>query len=283
MASLTGVVACGKFQAGTAKPGTAVAWAAYPEVVDLKEPVAEKTVVNENTAAKPLGPKGAPQKVASSAIADADGPGVLKPTIYYFASITEDEKSCAESAKKTLHGAGGVSLLKVCPQTEAICGEQGSCRVIQYDKVTTLNVIGRFNNQDRYFKIPKNGCQYGYGVRSSCLDPFYTLAADLTIYKPGEVIYIPAVVGLDLPDGSKHTGYFVIRDRGRGIVGRGRFDFFSGYYSWRDPANPFNKLGLADQKTNIPYYRIKGERAKAVLAVRAFPGLPQDIQVASAN
>lgn len=200
------------------------------------------------------------------------GPGVLKPTVYFFAVMDEDKRTCDE--KVNMYGTGGKVLLKVCPKTLSECGQQGSCAVIQKGKTYTFNVIGRVNGQDHFFEIEEDGCRFGYGVNSSCLDPYYTLAADLTIYKPGEVIYVPAVVGLPLPDGSKHTGYFVIRDKGRGIIGRGRFDFFSGYHSWLDPKNPFNKLGLGDVKTNIPYFKIVGETAKKVLAFRHYPELP---------
>ncbi|WP_291515576.1 3D domain-containing protein [Bdellovibrio sp. ArHS] len=204
-----------------------------------------------------------------------NGPGVLKPTVYYFVVVNEDKNGCAADAKKDLHGAGGKVLLKVCPKTWSACSLQGSCAVIQKGKTHTFNIIGRFGDQERFFEIEEDGCRYGYGVNSSCLDPFYTLAADLSIYKPGEVIYVPAVVGLQLPDGSKHDGYFVIRDKGRGIIGRGRFDFFTGYYSWIDSNNPFKKLGLGDVKTNIPYFRVTGHVATEVLERRAYPNLPE--------
>ncbi|WII73158.1 hypothetical protein QJS83_04630 [Bdellovibrio sp. 22V] len=200
------------------------------------------------------------------------GPGVLKPTVYYFAVINEDKKTC--ETKVNLHGVGGKVLLSVCPGTLATCSLQGSCAVIQKEKTHTFNIIGVFGGQARFFEIEEDGCRFGYGVQSSCLDPFYTLAADLEIYKPGEVIYIPAVVGLVLPDGSKHTGYFVIRDQGHGIKGYGRFDFYSGFYSWNDSANPFKRIGFGDVNTNIPYFRVKGETAKKILKTRGFPQLP---------
>lgn len=203
-----------------------------------------------------------------------EGPGVLKPTIYYFPTINEDEKKCDDKDKKVIHGEGGKELVTVCASTEAICGEQGTCAIIQDGMKKTFNIIGRFQGQDRYFEIKKDGCIFGYGVRSSCLDPFYTLAADLNIYKPGDVIFVPAVEGLELPDGSKHNGYFIIRDQGRGIVGRGRFDFFSGSYHWADSKNPFKKLGLGDVKTNIPYFKVLGESAAQVLKDRSYPRLP---------
>lgn len=218
---------------------------------------------------------GTPEDSAKEEAAQLEGPGVLKPTIYYFPTINEDQKKCDAKDRKTLHGAGGKELTQVCSSTEDICGEQGTCAVVQNGKTRTFNIIGRFKGQDRYFEISKDGCVFGYGVRSSCLDPFYTLAADLKIYKPGEVIFVPAVEGLELPDGSKHTGYFVIRDKGRGIVGRGRFDFFSGTLHWADSKNPFKKLGLGDVKTNIPYYRVSGVKASSVLKERSYPKLPR--------
>lgn len=235
-----------------------------------QEPKKEQPPVTQTPAPKPS-PK---PTIAAPTQAEMNGPGVLKPTVYFFVVINEDKNSCAANAKSTLYGAGGKKLLTVCAKTLNACALQGSCAVVQNGKTHTFNVIGRFDGQDRFFEIEQDGCRFGYGVNSSCLDPFYTLAADLTIYKPGEVIFVPAVVGLELPDGSKHSGYFVIRDKGRGIIGRGRFDFFSGYFSWLDPKNPFNKLGLSDVSTNIPYFRVSGESAKKFLLSRAYPQIP---------
>lgn len=205
---------------------------------------------------------------------DFEGPGTLKPTIYYFAIFNEDEKSCSNSVKQYIRGEGGKKLLLVCPQTKAMCALQGTCAVTQNKKTYKFNIIGTLDGQERFFKIEEDDCKYGFGVRSSCLDPFYTLAADLTIYDPGDVIYVPAVVGTVLPDGSKHNGYFIVRDKGDGIKGRGRFDFYTGFMHWRNTSNPFQKMGLADKKTNIPYYRVHGESAKKILEKRGFPELP---------
>lgn len=204
---------------------------------------------------------------------EVTGPGVLKPTVYYFPVIDEDKNPCAEESKTILHGAGGKFLINVCPNTEKACSLQGSCGVIQNGEMQSFNIIGRFAGQERYFKI-EDQCQMGYGVSSICLDPYYTLAADLTLYKPGEVIFVPAVAGLALPDGTIHHGFFIIRDKGSRIEGYGRFDFFSGAFSWRNPLNPFKKLRLGDKTTGIPYYRISGETAKKILLDRGFPNLP---------
>lgn len=214
-----------------------------------------------------------PSVLADIPETDVIGEGVLKPTVYYFPVLDEDKNPCPEDSKKIMHGAGGKVLLNICPKTEQACNLQGSCGVIQNGVMQSFNIIGRFGGQERFFKI-EDQCQMGYGVKSICLDPYYTLAADLTLYKPGEVIFVPAVVGLELPDGTLHHGFFVIRDSGRGIKGHGRFDFFSGQYSWRNPENPFKKLRLGDVNTNIPYYRISGEVANMIRLDRGFPNLP---------
>ncbi|WP_415063232.1 hypothetical protein [Bdellovibrio sp.] len=283
---LVGVVSCGKLHSNIRQPASSLEEASL-ELPTTYEPQpfaeveavesAEVVVGSETPSESEVVPKPEVTNPEVDSKNDMVGPGTLKPTVYYFVIIDEDKNTCPSESKQTLHGAGGKSLLSVCPKTAQACGLQGSCGVIQKGVTHTFNIIGRFEGQDRYFEIEEDGCRFGYGVRSSCLDPFYTLAADLEIYKPGEVIFVPAVVGLQLPDGSKHNGYFVIRDKGRGVKGLGRFDFFSGFYSWYDPKNPFKKLGLGDIKTNIPYFRVGGETAKKVLLNRAFPQLPPSL------
>lgn len=209
---------------------------------------------------------------------DLSRAGTLKPTIYFFAKLNEDKSSCQRDIN--LRDGNGKILLRVCRTTAQTCGLQGSCAIVQDGQTHNLNILKKVAGEDRFFEIEPESCRFGFGVRSSCLDPFYTLAADLSLYKMGEVIYVPSVAGLVLPDGSKHNGYFVIRDQGRGIKGPGRFDFFSGSLSWRDRNNPFAKVGLSNVQTNVPYYRVGGETAARVLRARAYPQLPQKVVVA---
>lgn len=201
--------------------------------------------------------------------------GFLTPTIYFFPLIDEDRSQCQSKGMVNLYGAKGVVLAKLCKSTFALCSEQGSCAVVQNDRQTSYNIIGLFNGQERYFQIKETSCVLGYGVRGYCLDPFYTLAADLDLYQPGDVIFVPAVVGLQLPDGSRHNGYFIVRDEGRGVKGKGRFDFFSGVYSWKDSRNPFVKLGLGSGKNKIPYFKIGGHRKTQVQRWRVYPDFPR--------
>ena len=202
--------------------------------------------------------------------------GKITPTIYNFAIVDDDKKVCKKTDKTDLAGTGGAVYMQVCKHTVAVCGEEGSCTIIKGGEAYAVNVTQKVRGQDLFYDISRGGCQYGYGVKDICLDPFYTVAADLSIYKPGDVIYVPGVLGLKLPNGQKHDGFFIVRDRGRGIKGRGRFDFFSGYYPWSHGQNPLNKMGLSDVGTRIPYYKVVGPRAALIRKSRGYPNLPMD-------
>lgn len=214
-----------------------------------------------------------PPEVTSQAI---ESRGSIVPSVYFFATMNEDKKGCQDNQRREMWDPQGKVLNRVCPKTYAECELQGTCMVVRNGKRNLYNIHSKKGGRSRFFEMTYSQCRYGYGVQSSCLDPFYTVAADLSIYKPGDVIHIPGVVGATLPDGSKHSGYFVVRDKGKAIKGKGRFDFYSGFISWQDPRNPFVKLGLSDKRTRIVYYKIKGELAKRVRSHRGFPRLRQD-------
>lgn len=252
-----------------------------PSVLNLLETLAPKTSLSSETSSgegetdEPVAEEKEemipepPGKISK----DVSEKGTVTPTVYYFPVIDEDDGDC--SKKIDMRDSKGKKLIRICRTTQSACALQGSCAIVQDGELRSFNISGRAEKHDIFFEMTEHDCKFGYGVKSSCLDPFYTLAADMSIYKPGDVIYIPTVRGIKLPDGTDHSGYFVVRDSGRAIVGKGRFDFFSGYYHWRSDDNPFSKIGLTSKKTRIPYYRIRGDLAKAVQAARAFPRLPQ--------
>lgn len=212
-------------------------------------------------------------EVAKSA--DVSLKGRLRPTVYYYPVINEDRRKC--DRKRDLIDSDGKRLARVCEATRASCRLQGSCAIIKNGKKRTFNIKGQVDGIDRFFETTKDACRFGYGVKSSCLDPFYTVAADLNIYRPGDVIYVPIVRGIELPDGSKHSGYFLVRDAGRNIIGKTRFDFFTGHISWRDDENPFTKAGLANKANKFEFMKIKGKKAQAFSDLRSYPKLPVDI------
>jgi hypothetical protein len=77
-----------------------------------------------------------------------------------------------------------------------------------------------------------------------------------------------------LPDGTKHTGYLIVRDEGGAILGENRFDFFTGFYGPYDPENSFYRVGLSDKKNKFGYQNVSEETAQKVREFRSYPNLP---------
>jgi 3D (Asp-Asp-Asp) domain-containing protein len=205
---------------------------------------------------------------------DLQAQGDLSPTIYFHALLRDEGSSCSSGRLVNLYGEKGVTLMRVCSNTLSVCAMEGSCQIARGDKIRSFNYEGQANGHFVFFEIQPGECVYGYGVQSSCLDPFFTVAADARFHKAGEVLYVPKVAGLVLPNGSKHSGYFVVRDQGGRIKGQHRFDFFSGNLKWDDPRNPFFKIELGDQNKKFAYSIVHGETAKKVLRERNYPNLP---------
>ncbi len=199
----------------------------------------------------------------------------LSPSIYFHPLIRDEENNCKTEKWTSLRGKGGVELMKVCSTTLKICAMEGSCQVQRAGKIRSFNYQGTSNGHYVFFEIPKDGCVFGYGVGSVCLDPFHTVAADLSVWKPGSVIYIPKVLGAKLPNGEIHSGFFIVRDTGEAIKGPHRFDFFTGSLHWNDPRNPFRALSLADTDQKLTYYRVQGETALRIRKERAYPRFPE--------
>lgn len=98
----------------------------------------------------------------------------------------------------------------------------------------------RQNKCPSYFGEPS----VSSGATGSCLVPFFSVAADLSVYPAGTIIKVPEIAGqtVYLPPNAlpiKHPGYFIVGDTGSAIKGQNRFDFFTGSYEQRDKANVF--------------------------------------------
>lgn len=122
-----------------------------------------------------------------------------------------------------------------------------------------------------------NTCPYGYGALDTCLDPFYSVAADLNFHKVGEVIFVPRIVGIKMPDGEVHDGYFIIRDSGARIQGPSRFDFFTGLYSHKVKANTLARLGFDDKNNQFEFRLGTAEETILIKKKRSFPGLKNSL------
>lgn len=211
------------------------------------------------------------QAIVGLRSADFVARGELVPTVYYQPIIEDDLSKC--SGKPTsIRNAAGAEMIRVCSSTFEKCMMQGSCVIRRGGVSRSFNVTS--GSRGVFAEVGEKQCEFGFGVRSICLDPFYTVAADLSFYKPGDVIFVPGLVGWPLPQGNKHSGFLVVRDRGGAIKGEHRFDFFSGTLHYLHPKNPFGQAKLSDRKTRMFYYQVRGPTAQKVLRSRAFPRLP---------
>lgn len=196
------------------------------------------------------------------------------PTIYYKPIVYRDKEVCEKSEMKDMIDDDGKVLISLCKSSYDNCLMQGSCFVVEGEKTRNFNVTKKKDGVYRFAERKEDRCPYGYGVRALCLDPFYSVAADLRIHNVGDVIYVPRLVGAKLPDGSKHTGYLVIRDEGGAIIGEDRFDFFTGFFGPYDQGNVFAELGFGDKRHRFGYQKMDEETAKVVREFRNYPNIP---------
>lgn len=207
-------------------------------------------------------------------------------TIYFLPAYTVNSaNSCAESEKLNLLDRAGVMLFRVCKFVYSNCELNGSCRLERSQKFYIVEVDRVDANKLRRFRVTTSAnCIFGTGARSDgvnkfsemCLDPYYSVAADWKHYRLGDVIYLPTLIGLALPDGTVHTGYVIVRDTGGRIKGPGRFDFFTGFDVLNKNKNPFVRIGLSGGGNFFPDYQpVPGPLAEAIRKERGFPLLPK--------
>lgn len=107
-------------------------------------------------------------------------------------------------------------------------------------------------------------CLYGEGAKPNlCLLPYHSLATDNKAHQIGDIIYIPKVEGLRLPDGTIHEGFFIVRDTGSAFRNTGpqRVDMFTGIDP--DNNNVFSKAGLTRNRPMIAF-KISGKSAELI-------------------
>jgi 3D (Asp-Asp-Asp) domain-containing protein len=194
----------------------------------------------------------------------------LQPTTYYIAQ--ENKTSCSgKYGGVTYKGKERTRLLEldgsyiatVCTRFYKVLSMEGSAILKSRGAGKfAVNYSGVKNKQVRFHVLSR--CKYGEGVKKDlCLLPYHSLAADLSVHKVGDVIYIPLVRGMRLPDGSSHDGFFIVRDTGgafRGVGGR-RVDMFTG--TAPDNNNLFINAGF-DRRRPMKAYKVRGVTADQI-------------------
>lgn len=225
----------------------------------------------------------------ASLAADTDSGLVkeLSPTIYFIKLMNMDSQKCEQ--KKTIYSAEQKPLLQVCADSYKRCVVEGTCALVDAEEISAenewensnsahdielINYVNLKNGTPLFEKVDTRRCPHGYGVKAICLDPFYTVAADLEFHSPGDVIFVPKAVGIQLANGERHNGYFIIRDKGGDIKGADRFDFFTGFLDYRHEENPLTKIGLNNKKLKFEFRKVTGTEAENIRKRRRFPLTP---------
>jgi 3D (Asp-Asp-Asp) domain-containing protein len=205
----------------------------------------------------------------------------ITPTIYFVPDYSQSmDAQCAEKSELNVRVTKeNIKKISVCKKVYKGCALQGSCYIMLDGAKKMINYHKKVSGQILFALRDLSICRHGVGdssdskasYKTMCLDPFYSLAADTSIYPLGTVIHIPAVAGTALPNGSVHDGFFIVRDTGGGIDGPGRFDFFTGDFSL-NASNPFHNLGLGDS-SNFEYFVVSGTEAQLIKDRHNFPYL----------
>lgn len=216
-----------------------------------------------------------PQQEEQRPPADIDPADFMKindllPTMYYTAE--EEKVSCAgKYGTSTYTGTeqsqiidmSGNVIATVCTRFYRVLLMEGSAILRDRGQGRIgVNYSTKIGEERRYHRLER--CILGEGVkRNLCLLPYHTLATDNDIHAIGDIVFIPSVVGLKLPDGTQHDGYFIVRDTGGAFngVGAQRVDMFTGLDP--DYDNAFQRAGFNHRKP-IAAYKIKGDSAEVV-------------------
>ncbi|KYG67539.1 murein transglycosylase [Bdellovibrio bacteriovorus] len=210
--------------------------------------------------------------VSCAASKSSDGLA-LNPTIYYKPTIHQSESKCASTETRDLVSVEGKRLITLCQKDYDNCLLQGSCFVDDGKEIVSFNYHSTKEGVPRFMVVDTTKCPYGYGVRGICLDPYFSVAADLSVYDVGEVLFIPRLVGAELPTGEVHDGYVIVRDAGGAIKGANRLDFFTGFFDHRQKANTLARLGFGDPKNRFEFRRASSDERALVQEQRGYPGL----------
>lgn len=200
----------------------------------------------------------------------------LSPTVYYLSLISLESKTCEKKDQKSFYTDTNQILATVCSSDYQRCLMQGSCLVYTSKVAISIGFKNRDrkNNREYWFAFDRSECPYGKGNRGSCIDPYFSVAADPDYWSDGDVIFVPALKNLILPSGREHGGFFVVRDIGSQIIGPHRFDFSIGYSSNYHTEDPFIKMKLHDKNTRLNYRLATAEEREDFLAQRRYPLMP---------
>ncbi|HZS39205.1 MAG TPA: 3D domain-containing protein [Polyangia bacterium] len=95
----------------------------------------------------------------------------------------------------------------------------------------------------------------GAGVQGRSLEPFRSIAVDPHVIPIGAPVYVPELVGLELPDGTRHDGCLRADDMG-GAIKQHKLDFFvESYFNFKFLELEQHPLGVGVQGRKLEPFR----------------------------
>lgn len=162
--------------------------------------------------------------------------GDLKPTFYWVAL----EENDGQPRDKPLKDKDGNVMVHVSAKFLAGLKMEGTGKFLD-GRIINFHV--RVDGEIRWRWCPPSA-PYGYGLEDYILKPFRSVAVDPNVVPIPSKIFIPAAVGMRLPDGSVHDGYFEAIDIGAAIQNK-RIDMFTAY---GDQSIVFRRHGITNMK-----------------------------------
>lgn len=213
-----------------------------------------------------------------------EDPNGLSPALYFIPilDVKRVDVDCRDNEKQPIKNIQGQTITEVCESDYRMCVKQGTCMLNEARGMRIINFATRRGKVSLVSDKIKKECPYGLGFKDVCLDPYYTVAADLKFHKLGDVIYVPSARGTKLPNGDTHEGYFIVRDSGSNLKSEKRFDFFTGFDHDTDASNIFKKIGLDTSENRFKYEKAPEAIAAKIRTKRNYPKLNRK-QIAEAN
>lgn len=220
--------------------------------------------------------------ITASAYAEPPRVGYY-PSTYHTAHIKSAEMNCPANEVREVFAPDNTVITQLCQKVYSNCLFYGACTI----EDSTGNRIGinfyKYDeeaNRSYFSRVDLKTCPFGYGfgkvsegrAGTTCLLPYFTVAADPLEHSLGDVIFLPFLQGLALPTGEIHDGYLIVADYTTNGIGTGfdKFDFFTGNQSKKDPANAFMKTQLSHPDNKFEYQVITGKKAAEILQKRNF-------------
>lgn len=164
---------------------------------------------------------------AAQAEAQTRVPGRFLLTQYWIAHETPGARDRSSEAIQDRHGR---TLAWSCPQFVRSLSMEGTGRT--WDG-RLLNWDRRVNGRACFVEVDPHLYPFGVGVQGFALVPFRSLAVDPRFVPLGHTVELPELIGMPLPDGSRHDGCFVAVDGGGAIRGHHLDLFLPGATWWR--------------------------------------------------